>query len=298
MEETNEISQGLKQVIHDYYMGYIKEKFSFFGEEGQEEKISSEIMQLIDSKIAEGNSSIDKDEITQILRTVMRDDFNDPMIARMRRDRISETFPDTATITIEEGQTAHLEELKKRLFGENDSKVGYLYVGNEYYDSHIQEIEAMIKQLERAFSSKDIEQFDEQFTKDATIEELEAEKNKKQQFWKNFVNTIVFIYVYIFYYKIMQKVNRGNNQMSLHKKIENNLNVISKNMREIRNDKNISLSNLSDKLMLMGIDISKQSLHRIENNQRSVRDYELSGIALALGVSTDELLMNFIESIK
>ena len=179
MEETNEISQGLKQVIHDYYMGYIKEKFSFFGEEGQEEKISSEIMQLIDSKIAEGNSSIDKDEITQILRTVMRDDFNDPMIARMRRDRISETFPDTATITIEEGQTAHLEELKKRLFGENDSKVGYLYVGNEYYDSHIQEIEAMIKQLERAFSSKDIEQFDEQFTKDATIKGYELDSAKE-----------------------------------------------------------------------------------------------------------------------
>jgi len=86
--------------------------------------------------------------------------------------------------------------------------------------------------------------------------------------------------------------------MSLHKKFENNLNVISKNMKEIRIDKNISLSKLSDKLMLMGIDISKQSLHRIENNERSVRDYELSGIALALGVSTDELLINFIESIK
>lgn len=86
--------------------------------------------------------------------------------------------------------------------------------------------------------------------------------------------------------------------MSLHKKYENNLNVISKNMKEIRTDKNISLSKLSDKLMLMGIDISKQSLHRIENNERSVRDYELSSIALALGVSTDELLANFIETIK
>lgn len=86
--------------------------------------------------------------------------------------------------------------------------------------------------------------------------------------------------------------------MSLHKKFDNNLNIISKNMKEIRMDKNISLSKLSDKLMLMGIDISKQSLHRIEKNERSVRDYELSGIALALEVSTDELLKNFIDSIK
>lgn len=86
--------------------------------------------------------------------------------------------------------------------------------------------------------------------------------------------------------------------MGLHKKFDNNLNVISKNMKEIRTDKNISLSKLSDQLMLIGIDISKQSLYRIEKNQRSVRDYELSGIALSLGVSTDELLNDFIESIK
>ena len=86
--------------------------------------------------------------------------------------------------------------------------------------------------------------------------------------------------------------------MGLHKKFEDNLNVISKNMKEIRTDKEISLSKLSDKLMLMGIDISKQSLHRIEKNERSVRDYEVSGIALALGVTTDELLKSFIDSIK
>lgn len=86
--------------------------------------------------------------------------------------------------------------------------------------------------------------------------------------------------------------------MGLHKKFEDNLNVISKNMKEIRTDKEISLSKLSDKLMLMGIDISKQSLHRIERNERSVRDYEVSGIALALGVTTDDLLKSFIDSIK
>ena len=86
--------------------------------------------------------------------------------------------------------------------------------------------------------------------------------------------------------------------MSLHKKFDNNLNVISKNMKEIRTNKGISLAKLSDKLMLMGIDISKQSLYRIEKNERSVRDYELSAIALALEVSTDEILKSFIDVIK
>ena len=81
--------------------------------------------------------------------------------------------------------------------------------------------------------------------------------------------------------------------MGLHKKFENNLNVISNEMKKIRIEKKISLSLLSDKLMLMGIDISKQSLYRIENNKRSVRDYELYGIAKVLNISTDELLADF-----
>ncbi len=86
--------------------------------------------------------------------------------------------------------------------------------------------------------------------------------------------------------------------MSLHKKYENNLNVISDNFKKIRTNKNISLSSLSNKLLLMGVDISKQSLYRIEQNKRSVRDYELSCIALALEISTDELLKKFTDSIK
>lgn len=85
--------------------------------------------------------------------------------------------------------------------------------------------------------------------------------------------------------------------MSLHKKYENNLNVISHNLKIIRMSKNISLSCLSDRLMLMGIDISKQSLYRIEQNKRSVRDYELSSIAIALDVQTDDLLRDFINNI-
>ena len=82
--------------------------------------------------------------------------------------------------------------------------------------------------------------------------------------------------------------------MSLHKKYNNNLNIISKNLKDIRIQKNISLSKMSDKLMLMGIDISKQSIYRIEKNERSVRDYELLGIVSVLEVSADELLKDTI----
>lgn len=86
--------------------------------------------------------------------------------------------------------------------------------------------------------------------------------------------------------------------MGLHKKYEDNLNVVAENIKIIRNNKNMSLSTLSDKLMLIGIDISKQSLYRIEKNQRSVRDYELSAIAYILGIDVNDLLNDFIMKMK
>ena len=49
--------------------------------------------------------------------------------------------------------------------------------------------------------------------------------------------------------------------MNFHK---NNLNVIADNLKKLRKSKNISLSTLSNKLMLMEVDISKQSLYKIE----------------------------------
>ena len=181
MEETNEVSQALKQAIHDYYMGYIQEKFNFGREDGQEDRISNFIMQLIDRKIEERNSTIDKSEVTQILRAVMRDDTDNRMLSRIREDNINSTFPSVANVTIEEGQTANLQEVKKSFMREKEVRTEYLFVADEYYNSHIQEIESAIKQAERAFSSKDIEAFDEQFSKDATIKGYELESAKEYE---------------------------------------------------------------------------------------------------------------------
>lgn len=181
MEETNEVSQALKQAIHDYYMGYIKEKFNFWREDGQEDRISNFIMELASRKIEEGNSIIDKSEVTQILRAVMHDDTDDRMLSSMREDNINSTFPSVATITIEEGQTANLQEVKEKIWGEKETREEYLFVSDEYYNSHIQEIESSIKQFEKAFSSKDIELFDEQFTKDATIKGYELDSAKEYE---------------------------------------------------------------------------------------------------------------------
>ena len=54
--------------------------------------------------------------------------------------------------------------------------------------------------------------------------------------------------------------------------------------------KNLSYEKLSEKLELMGISIHRQSLYDIENNKRTVKDYELFGIAHILEVDVNDLL--------
>lgn len=77
--------------------------------------------------------------------------------------------------------------------------------------------------------------------------------------------------------------------MSLIVRFEGNMNVIGKVLKKYRIEKNLSYEKLSAKLELMGISIHKQSLYDIENNKRTVKDYELFGIAYVLGVDIDEL---------
>lgn len=60
------------------------------------------------------------------------------------------------------------------------------------------------------------------------------------------------------------------------------MNVISKLLKEYRIKENMSYETLSAKLELMDISIHKQSLYNIENNKRTVKDYELFGITYDL----------------
>ena len=81
-------------------------------------------------------------------------------------------------------------------------------------------------------------------------------------------------------------------------KYENNLNLIGPIIKEKRIEKGTSLEKLSSKLLLIGINIPVTCLHRIENNQRTVRDYEICAIAVALGVEVSELLNPITKKFK
>ncbi len=81
-------------------------------------------------------------------------------------------------------------------------------------------------------------------------------------------------------------------------KYENNLNIIGPILREKRKEKNISFEKLSDKLLLLGINIPVTCLHRIENNQRTVRDYELCALSIALDIDVKDLLNHFLNNLN
>lgn len=80
-------------------------------------------------------------------------------------------------------------------------------------------------------------------------------------------------------------------------KYNNNLNVTSKKIKELRIKNNLSLSELSTKLSLMGIDISKPSLHKLETGKRILKEYELYGLSKVFGVSMEYILSDFISEL-
>lgn len=81
-------------------------------------------------------------------------------------------------------------------------------------------------------------------------------------------------------------------------KYNDRLNVTSKRIKELRIKNNLSLSELSTKLALMGIDISKPSLHKLETGKRILKDFELCGLAQVFHVSMEDILSDFISELK
>lgn len=86
--------------------------------------------------------------------------------------------------------------------------------------------------------------------------------------------------------------------MSLIARFDGNMNVIGRLLKEYRMEKDLTYEKLSAKLELMGISIHKQSLYDIENNKRTVKDYELFGLAYVLGIDINDLLADMRKNFK
>lgn len=82
------------------------------------------------------------------------------------------------------------------------------------------------------------------------------------------------------------------------KKYNGQLNVIGPKIKFYRKNINMSLATLSNKLMLLGIDIPKNSLQRLENGKRIIKEYELIAIAKVLNISINSLVDDFAKELK
>lgn len=73
------------------------------------------------------------------------------------------------------------------------------------------------------------------------------------------------------------------------RKLNNNFNVISENLKYYRKQKHLSQADLTMELNLLGINLHKNDIYLIENNRRTVKDYEVWGFIKVLNISYDDL---------
>ena len=74
-----------------------------------------------------------------------------------------------------------------------------------------------------------------------------------------------------------------------YRKFNGRPNIIADIISLERTKQNLSLSQLSDKLQLIGVCLYKSDLYLIENNKRSVKDFELIALAIVLHLDYKKL---------
>lgn len=70
----------------------------------------------------------------------------------------------------------------------------------------------------------------------------------------------------------------------------NGKNLIGKRLKNLRSLKNLSQRDLARELQLIGIDMDKNVITRIETNKRYVTDFELQALKQIFNVSYDYLI--------
>lgn len=78
--------------------------------------------------------------------------------------------------------------------------------------------------------------------------------------------------------------------MFINKTSDGKNNICGKNIAKIRKEMGISQRELSEKLQLIGLDVDKNAIQRMESGQRFITDIELVYLARALNKSVLELI--------
>lgn len=79
----------------------------------------------------------------------------------------------------------------------------------------------------------------------------------------------------------------------ISRKYNGKSNVIGFKIEEQRKKQKISREVLSNKLMILGIDINSDGIYKIEKGKRIIKDFELSAFSIVLNISETDLLKDF-----
>lgn len=79
--------------------------------------------------------------------------------------------------------------------------------------------------------------------------------------------------------------------MFINKTADGQNNICGKNIAHFRTKIGISQRELADKMQLVGIDIDKNAIQRIECGKRFVTDIEVIAFAKVFNITLDELLI-------
>lgn len=69
------------------------------------------------------------------------------------------------------------------------------------------------------------------------------------------------------------------------------MNIVGPNVRKVRLQNGWSQQQLSNKLELLPVYICRGSISRLEEQRRTITDYEAAGLAKVLGITIAELYM-------
>ena len=78
--------------------------------------------------------------------------------------------------------------------------------------------------------------------------------------------------------------------MFINKTADKKNNICGKNICKYRKELKISQRKLADNLQLIGLDVDKNAIQRIESGQRFVTDIEIVALSKVFNKSFDELL--------
>lgn len=77
--------------------------------------------------------------------------------------------------------------------------------------------------------------------------------------------------------------------MGKMRKLNNNVNIIGKNLKKYRTERKLSQPDLCMKMELLGVTMFISDIYEIEHNKRLVKDFEAKALSLALNITLDEL---------